>query len=96
MHVCIAIRSGLFAHCTTNNTVKMTESLHARLSTHLCTNAVPQEWERRAGQVLGGANTEDYTNQDLCCPKCGQEFARERMIRGTPAHKIIGGKVKIK
>jgi len=36
---------------------------------------------------------EDRTAGDLCCPKCGQEFARERMMRGKPAHKIIQGKV---
>jgi hypothetical protein len=36
---------------------------------------------------------EDHTSGDLCCPKCGQTFARERMIRGKPAHKIIQGKV---
>ena len=36
---------------------------------------------------------EDRTSGDLCCPRCGQEFARFRMIRGRPAHKIIQGKV---
>lgn len=36
---------------------------------------------------------EDLTNGDLACPQCGQEFARRRMIRGKPAHKIIQGKV---
>jgi hypothetical protein len=36
---------------------------------------------------------EDHTDGDLCCPACGEQFARERMIRGKPAHKIIGGKV---
>ena len=35
----------------------------------------------------------DRTAGDLHCPSCGQLFARERMIRGKPAHKIIGGKV---
>jgi predicted RNA-binding Zn-ribbon protein involved in translation (DUF1610 family) len=38
----------------------------------------------------------DYTNQDLKCPSCGQQFAREAMIRGLPANKIIGGKVLLK
>lgn len=37
--------------------------------------------------------SEDHTNGDLHCPECGQEFARERMMAGKPAHKIIGGKV---
>lgn len=36
---------------------------------------------------------EDRTSRDLRCPQCGQEFARLRMIRGRPAHKIIQGKV---
>jgi hypothetical protein len=36
---------------------------------------------------------EDRTRGDLCCPSCGQEFARPRMISGKPAHKIIQGKV---
>ncbi len=36
---------------------------------------------------------EDYTEGDLRCPKCGQEFARLREITGKPVHKIIQGKV---
>ena len=36
---------------------------------------------------------EDRTAGDLRCPACGQQFARERMISGKPAHKIIQGKV---
>jgi hypothetical protein len=36
---------------------------------------------------------EDLTRGDLTCPQCGQPFARPRMIRGRPAHKIIQGKV---
>ena len=39
---------------------------------------------------------EDNTAGDLCCPGCGQEFARLRMIRGRPAHKIIQGKIYTK
>ena len=39
---------------------------------------------------------EDYTHGDLRCPKCGTDFARERMIHGKPAHKIIQGKVYVK
>ncbi|WP_099035162.1 hypothetical protein [Lacimicrobium alkaliphilum] len=40
--------------------------------------------------------TEDHTNKTGTCPGCGQVFARETMIRGTPAYKIIGGKVQVK
>jgi hypothetical protein len=36
---------------------------------------------------------EDLTNGDLCCHQCGQEFARQVMMGGGPAHKIIQGKV---
>ena len=36
---------------------------------------------------------EDRTAGDLRCPECGQEFVRERMMRGRPAHKIIQGKI---
>ncbi|CAM9661616.1 unnamed protein product [Ascophyllum nodosum] len=36
---------------------------------------------------------EDFTGGKLTCPGCGQEFAREAMVRGKPAFKMIGGKV---
>ena len=36
---------------------------------------------------------EDFTAGDMRCGRCGSEFARARMIKGKPAHKIIGGKV---
>lgn len=39
---------------------------------------------------------EDYTNGDLKCPECGTLFARETMVRGKPANKVIGGKVIMK
>ncbi|WP_284192603.1 hypothetical protein [Vibrio zhanjiangensis] len=39
---------------------------------------------------------EDYTSTSCLCPECGSEFAREALIRGTPAFKIIGGKVSFK
>jgi len=35
----------------------------------------------------------DYTKGDLKCHACGQLFARETMIHGRPANKIIQGKV---
>jgi DNA-directed RNA polymerase subunit M/transcription elongation factor TFIIS len=38
----------------------------------------------------------DYTNGDLKCPKCGEQFARETMVYGQPADKIIQGKIFIK
>ncbi|MBD03620.1 MAG: hypothetical protein CME24_04660 [Gemmatimonadetes bacterium] len=36
---------------------------------------------------------EDHTAGALDCPKCGQTFARERMMGGGPAFKVIGGKL---
>ena len=35
----------------------------------------------------------DYTGGDMKCPQCKVAFAREAMIRGKPAHKIIQRKV---
>jgi len=37
----------------------------------------------------------DFTEGNLKCPRCGQLFARETMIYGQPAYKIIQGKVSI-
>jgi len=38
----------------------------------------------------------DYTKGDLKCPQCGIKFARETMIHGKPANKIIQGKVFVR
>ena len=35
----------------------------------------------------------DYTSQPCHCPRCGNQFARDILIRGTPAYKMIGGKI---
>ncbi|WP_338290714.1 hypothetical protein [Planctobacterium marinum] len=40
--------------------------------------------------------TEDHTKTPCTCPGCQQIFARETLIRGTPAYKMIGGKVTMK
>ncbi|WP_394147526.1 hypothetical protein [Shewanella atlantica] len=39
---------------------------------------------------------EDYTKLACTCPGCGQLFARDTLVRGTPAFKIVGGKVTFK
>lgn len=39
---------------------------------------------------------EDKTTVPCVCPSCEQPFARETMIRGAPAYKMIGGKVVMK
>lgn len=38
----------------------------------------------------------DFTTSECLCPNCGNTFARDALIRGTPAYKIIGGKATIK
>ena len=40
--------------------------------------------------------SKDFTNQSCICPGCGLQFARDTLIRGAPAFKIIGGKVYFK
>ena len=40
--------------------------------------------------------TKDFTLESCTCPKCKITFARETLIKGTPAYKIIGGKVWFK
>ncbi|TMM44032.1 hypothetical protein [Colwellia ponticola] len=37
--------------------------------------------------------SQNFTNTPCTCPQCQQIFARDCLIRGTPAFKIIGGKV---
>ncbi|MFT2092504.1 hypothetical protein [Paraglaciecola sp. 2405UD69-4] len=37
--------------------------------------------------------TKDYTVTPCTCPHCHTVFARDTLIRGTPAFKLIGGKV---
>ncbi|ROV57862.1 hypothetical protein EGH82_21105 [Vibrio ponticus] len=39
---------------------------------------------------------EDFTTKPCFCPNCEKEFARDTLVRGTPAYKIIGGKVTSK
>ena len=34
----------------------------------------------------------DYTQQPCYCPNCQIQFARDTLIRGVPALKMIGGK----
>lgn len=40
--------------------------------------------------------TKDFTALPCICPNCKTEFAREVLVRGTPAYKMIGGKVWFK
>ncbi|MDO6619047.1 MULTISPECIES: hypothetical protein [unclassified Shewanella] len=38
----------------------------------------------------------DYTTSPCICPQCESTFARDTLVRGTPAFKMIGGKVTMK
>ncbi|WP_371379687.1 hypothetical protein [Thalassotalea aquiviva] len=38
----------------------------------------------------------DFTADGCTCPNCDSQFARETLIRGTPAYKMMGGKVWFK
>jgi hypothetical protein len=38
----------------------------------------------------------DFTVTPCVCPNCGSVFAREMLIRGMPAYKMVGGKVTFK
>ncbi|MCW8345561.1 hypothetical protein MD535_05985 [Vibrio sp. ZSDZ65] len=40
--------------------------------------------------------TEDYTNDLGVCPDCDSVFGRDTLVRGTPAIKMVGGKVRMK
>jgi len=40
--------------------------------------------------------SENYTQEPCHCPNCQQLFAREAIIKGVPAYKIIGGKAWFK
>ncbi|CAH9050622.1 hypothetical protein PSECIP111951_00229 [Pseudoalteromonas holothuriae] len=40
--------------------------------------------------------TKNHTQDNNHCPSCEQVFARATIIRGTPAIKFIGGKVRFK
>ncbi|WP_019615628.1 hypothetical protein [Psychromonas ossibalaenae] len=38
----------------------------------------------------------DYTKETCICPNCASVFAREALVRGTPAFKINAAKVYVK
>ena len=38
----------------------------------------------------------DYTEDQQHCPQCGEQFAREAMVHGRLAYKVINGKVSMK
>jgi len=40
--------------------------------------------------------SQNFTTTNCVCPQCEATFARDTLIKGTPAFKIIGGKVFFK
>ena len=40
--------------------------------------------------------SQNFTTTPCICPECGNLFARETLIKGTPAYKLIGGKIWFK
>jgi hypothetical protein len=40
--------------------------------------------------------SQNFTITACVCPQCEKLFARETLVKGTPAYKIIGGKVWFK
>ena len=40
--------------------------------------------------------SKDFTSNPCTCPGCQTVFARDTLIRGAPAFKIIGGKVVVR
>lgn len=40
--------------------------------------------------------SENFTQEPCVCPTCKMIFAREALIRGTPAYKLMGGKVFVR
>ena len=38
----------------------------------------------------------DYTEDQQHCPQCGEQFAREALVHGRLAYKVINGKVSMK
>ncbi|MFA0087386.1 hypothetical protein BCU70_19100 [Vibrio sp. 10N.286.49.C2] len=40
--------------------------------------------------------TADYTQSLGICPNCSSVFGRDALVRGTPAIKFVGGKVRMK
>ena len=39
---------------------------------------------------------QDYTEGGVTCPSCGEEFARDMLVHGRPALKVIQGRVTMK
>lgn len=64
-----------------------------------CNILLYRYWKAISGHLLKCYKDrilDDFTNGDLRCPQCGELFARDAMIHGKPANKIVQGKVFVK
>ena len=67
-----------------------------------CSNCNSQLYKYRKGgkgalvKCFKERINQDFTVIDCTCPNCEKVFAREAIIRGAPAFKMIGGKVWFK
>ena len=67
-----------------------------------CSNCNSQLYKYRKGgkgalvKCFKERISQDFTVIDCTCPNCEKVFAREAIIRGAPAYKMIGGKVWFK
>jgi len=64
-----------------------------------CKTLLYKYWKDKAGHLVKCYKEriiKDFTGNDLKCPNCGQEFAREAVIHNKPANKIIQGTVFVR
>jgi len=80
----------------------MSPGRRARTIRIYCANCGSLLWKYQKGgpgrlvKCFRDKIVKDCTLGDLRCPDCGQAFARETMVYGRPANKIIQGKVVVK
>jgi len=64
-----------------------------------CNAQLYHYWKAGPGHLVKCYNDrilKDFTSGSLTCPSCGQQFARDAMVRGRPAKKIVQGKVVVR
>ena len=77
----------------------MAKATNYRSITILCSSCLQKLYLYRKGgrgslvKCIPDRILKDYTKGDLCCPQCGQGFAREVSMGGRVVYKIVGGKV---
>ena len=56
----------------------------------------PHELLMRKQPVRSSRETDGTTAMDYSCPDCLTVFARDALIHGRPALKMVGGKVRMR